>query len=41
VENRSTFIRLHRIITKPYFKFRRTTFKRMRASGRLLPEGSK
>lgn len=41
VTHRSTFIRLHRAITKPYFKLRRTTFKRLRASGRLLPEGSK
>src|SRR5439155_21876200 len=41
VENRGTFIRVHRFITKPYFKLRRTTFKRLRASGRLLPEGSK
>jgi len=37
----SWMIRLHRVITKPYFLFRRRTFKRLRASGRLLPEGSK
>ena len=41
VENRSFFIRLHRFVTKPYFKLRRATVKRLRASGRLLPEGSK
>jgi RIO-like serine/threonine protein kinase len=38
---RSTMIRVHRFLTKPYFKFRRTTFKRLRETGRLLPEGSK
>ena len=41
VENRSPLIRLHRIVTMPYKRLRRSTFKRMRASGRLLPEGSK
>jgi RIO-like serine/threonine protein kinase len=41
VQNRSTLIRVHRVITWPYFRLRRTTFKRLRASGRLLPEGSK
>jgi hypothetical protein len=41
VARRSTMIRIHRFLTKPYFKFRRTTFKRLRESGRLLPEGSK
>ncbi len=41
VRERGTLIRLHRIVTKPYFKFRRTTFKRLRETGRLLPEGSK
>jgi RIO-like serine/threonine protein kinase len=40
-ERQSRLIRLHRFLTKPYFKFRRRTFKRLRASGRLLPEGSK
>jgi hypothetical protein len=40
-EHRSPLIRLHRFLTKPYFKFRRRTFQRLRASGRLLPEGSK
>ena len=34
-------IRLHRFISKPYFKFRRRTFRRLRATGQLLPEGSK
>jgi hypothetical protein len=41
VENRGALIRLHRIVTLPYKRVRRSTFKRMRASGRLLPEGSK
>lgn len=41
VARRSSFVRIHRVITKPYFKFRRSTFKRLRESGRLLPEGSK
>jgi hypothetical protein len=41
VAARSTLIRVHRIVTWPYFKLRRSTFKRLRASGRLLPEGSK
>jgi hypothetical protein len=40
-ERQSWLIRLHRFITKPYFRLRRRTFKRLRASGRLLPEGSK
>lgn len=34
-------IKLHRLITKPYFLLRRRTFKRLRDAGRLLPEGSK
>jgi hypothetical protein len=34
-------IRLHRIVSKPYFKFRRRTFRRLRETGQLLPEGSK
>ena len=34
-------IRMHRIVSKPYFKFRRRTFRRLRATGQLLPEGSK
>jgi hypothetical protein len=41
VENRGALIRIHRIVTTPYKRIRRSTFKRMRASGRLLPEGSK
>lgn len=40
-DRKSRLIRLHRLLTKPYFKLRRRTFKRLRASGRLLPEGSK
>jgi hypothetical protein len=39
-QKRSVFIRLHRAITRPYFLFRRRTFKRLRESGQLLPEGS-
>lgn len=38
---RSWPIRLHRLLTRPYFLVRRRTFKRLRAAGRLLPEGSK
>jgi len=40
-QRKSPLIRLHRLITKPYFQLRRRTFKRLRESGRLLPEGSK
>lgn len=39
--HRSFLIRLHRFIARPYFLVRRRTFKRLRESGRLLPEGSK
>ena len=38
---RSALIRLHRFVFKPYFMLRRRTFKRLRDTGRLLPEGSK
>jgi hypothetical protein len=38
---KSALIRLHRLLTKPYFALRRRTFKRLRDTGRLLPEGSK
>jgi hypothetical protein len=41
VENRGGLIRLHRLLATPYKRLRRTTFKRLRESGRLLPEGSK
>ena len=37
----SALIRLHRFITRPYFLLRRRTFKRLRETGQLLPEGSK
>jgi hypothetical protein len=37
----SWFIRAHRFITKPYFLIRRRTFKRLRETGQLAPEGSK
>ena len=40
-QRRSFGLRLHRIVFKPYFKLRRRTFQRLRATGRLLPEGSK
>lgn len=40
-ERQSWLIRLHRFIFKPYFLIRRRTFKRLRETGRLLPEGSK
>ena len=40
-ERRGWPIRLHRLIVKPYFGLRRRTFQRLRATGRLLPEGSK
>lgn len=39
--HKSFLIRLHRIVFKPYFVIRRRLFKRLRATGRLLPEGSK
>jgi hypothetical protein len=38
---RGFLIRLHRFLTRPYFLIRRRTFKRLRDSGQLLPEGSK
>jgi hypothetical protein len=40
-ERKSPLIRLHRLLFKPYFLIRRRTFKRLRETGRLLPEGSK
>jgi len=40
VTRKSALIRLHRFITKPYFLFRRRMFKRLRDTGRLLPDGS-
>jgi hypothetical protein len=41
LEHKHWLIRLHRFLTAPYFKFRRRTFKRLRETGQLLPEGSK
>ena len=38
---KSALIRFHRFVTRPYFHLRRRTFKRLRDTGRLLPEGSK
>jgi hypothetical protein len=40
-ERRSWFIRVHRAIATPIRKLRRRTLKRLRESGRLMPEGSK
>ncbi len=40
-KRKSKLIQLHRWLFKPYFLLRRRTFKRMRDSGQLLPEGSK
>ncbi|CAN5518608.1 hypothetical protein BH10PLA1_BH10PLA1_20920 [soil metagenome] len=40
-EHRSWLIRAHRFIFRPYFLLRRRTFKRLRSTGRLLPEGTK
>jgi len=39
-DRKSAMVRLHRFVMKPYFLIRRRTFKRLRESGRLLPEGS-
>jgi hypothetical protein len=41
VEKRGVLINLHRFLTKPYHKMRKAYFKRLKDSGRLLPEGSK
>lgn len=40
-ERKSWVIRTHRTLTKPYFLIRRRTFKRLRATGVILTEGSK
>jgi hypothetical protein len=40
-EQRSWFIKLHRAVATPIRKVRRRTLKRLRDSGKLLPEGSK
>jgi hypothetical protein len=39
-ERRSWLIRLHRLIRAPWIGLRRRTWKRLRETGRLLPEGS-
>jgi hypothetical protein len=39
-ERRSLLIRLHRLIRTPWIGLRRRTWKRLRETGRLLPEGS-
>ena len=41
VIQKSFFIRLHRTVFRPYFVIRRRLFRRLRLSGRLMPEGSK
>jgi hypothetical protein len=41
VERRGFLINLHRVLTKPYHRLRKHYFKRLKDSGRLLPEGSK
>ena len=41
IEQRGTLINLHRFLTRPYRKLRKHLFKRLKDSGRLLPEGSK
>jgi hypothetical protein len=41
LSRKSAFIRAHRFLTRPYFLLRRGLFKRLRETGRLLPEGSK
>lgn len=39
-ERRSWLIRLHRLLRAPWIGLRRRTWKRLRETGRLLPEGS-
>jgi serine/threonine protein kinase len=36
----SALLRLHRLLFRPWFHLRRRTLQRLRATGRLLPEGS-
>lgn len=40
VTRKSALIRLHRLLTAPYFRLRRAIFRRLRETGRLIPEGS-
>ena len=40
-ERQGWMIRTHRRLFRPYFALRRHTFRRLRETGRLLPEGSK
>ena len=40
-ERRGLLIRIHRVLSKPYFLLRRRTFARWKKSGIVLPEGSK
>jgi hypothetical protein len=39
-ERRSLLIRIHRMLRAPWIGLRRRTWKRLRETGRLLPEGS-
>ncbi len=41
VERRGFLINFHRVLTRPYHRMRKHYFKRLKESGRLLPEGSK
>jgi len=34
----SALIRIHRLLTKPYFLLRRSTFRRLRHAGHVIPE---
>jgi hypothetical protein len=40
-QHRNVSVKVLRAVSMPYKKIRRSTFKRLRESGRLLPEGSK
>jgi hypothetical protein len=40
-EHISPWIKLHRVVTRPFKRIRRRTMQRMRDAGQLLPEGSK
>jgi hypothetical protein len=37
---KSVWVRLHRVITWPYFRIRRALFRKLEKDGRLLPSGS-
>jgi hypothetical protein len=40
LKRRTWIVRIHRVVTAPYFRLRRATFNRLRRSGKLLPAGS-